>query len=196
MSAWLFKLDTESQTNLPSYGSWFIAAGQFLWKLKFMTLKGRFFGETFHFHDFWEFLWWLSFKKLVGLCVFIYLLLIHKKCSLSLSLFIYQMWYSCFYVPSYFVGTTKGFYMYIETSSPRKANETARLSSITFRSSGRNDSCYMRFWYHMFGQDVDTLSIKLKTSVVGPLKTIWNRTGIKMSPNTVNAFWLCACSLS
>ena len=67
--------------------------------------------------------------------------------------------------------------MYIETSSPRKANETARLSSIIFRPSGQNDSCYMRFWYHMFGQHVDTLSIKFRTSVTGPLRTIWNRTG-------------------
>ena len=67
--------------------------------------------------------------------------------------------------------------MYIETSSPRKANETARLSSIVFRPSGQNDNCYMRFWYHMFGKDVDTLSIRFRTSVTGPLRTIWNRTG-------------------
>jgi len=67
--------------------------------------------------------------------------------------------------------------VYIETSSPRKANETARLSSVVYRPSGQNDGCYMRFWYHMFGKDVDTLSIRLRTSVTGPLKTIWNRTG-------------------
>jgi len=76
-----------------------------------------------------------------------------------------------------FSGTTKGYYVYIETSSPRKANETARLSSVVFRPSGQNDSCYMRFWYHMFGKDVDTLSIRFRTSVTGPLRTIWNRTG-------------------
>ena len=82
-----------------------------------------------------------------------------------------------FYCTFYLLGTTKGYYLYIETSSPRKHNETARLSSITFRSSGQNGSCYMRFWYHMFGKDVDTLSIKLRTSVRGALRTIWNKTG-------------------
>lgn len=68
--------------------------------------------------------------------------------------------------------------MYIETSSPRKSNESARMSSMTFRPSSRNDSCYMRFWYHMFGKDVDTLSIKLRISMIGPLIQLWNRTGI------------------
>lgn len=29
----------------------------------------------------------------------------------------------------------------------------------------------------MFGDDVDTLSIKLRTSVTGPLRTIWNKAG-------------------
>lgn len=68
--------------------------------------------------------------------------------------------------------------MYIETSSPRKSNESARMSSMTFRPSSRNDSCYMRFWYHMFGKDVDTLSIKLRISMIGPLIPLWNRTGV------------------
>lgn len=79
------------------------------------------------------------------------------------------------------LGSTQGYYVYIETSSPRKANETARLSSVVFRPSGQNDSCFMRFWYHMFGKDVDTLSIRFRTSVTGPLRTIWNKTGKKSS---------------
>ena len=88
-----------------------------------------------------------------------------------------HLFFSFLFFLNNILGTTKGYYVYIETSSPRKANETARLSSMAFRPSGQNDSCYMRFWYHMFGQDVDTLNIKLKTSVTGPLRTVWNRTG-------------------
>ena len=80
--------------------------------------------------------------------------------------------------------------MYIETSSPRKANETARLSSVVFRPSGPNDSCYLRFWYHMFGQDVDSLNINFRTSVTGPLKGIWNLTGKEM---LVRIFFLVLC---
>jgi len=87
-------------------------------------------------------------------------------------------------------GSTQGYYVYIETSSPRKANETARLSSVVFRPSGQNDSCFMRFWFHMFGKDVDTLSIRFRTSVTGPLRTIWNKTGKKSSyGNDVNTYF-------
>ena len=80
--------------------------------------------------------------------------------------------------------------MYIETSSPRKANETSRLSSVVFRPSGPNDSCYLRFWYHMFGQDVDSLNINFRTSVTGPLKGIWNLTG---KETLVRIFFLVLC---
>lgn len=87
-------------------------------------------------------------------------------------------------------GSTQGYYVYIETSSPRKANETARLSSVVFRPSGKNDSCFMRFWFHMFGKDVDTLNIRFRTSVTGPLRTIWNKTGKKSSyRNDVNTYF-------
>lgn len=77
--------------------------------------------------------------------------------------------------------------MYIETSSPRKSNESARMSSMTFRPSSRNDSCYMRFWYHMFGKDVDTLSIKLRISLIGPLIPLWNRTGVVSFSSSADA---------
>ena len=77
--------------------------------------------------------------------------------------------------------------MYIETSSPRKSNESARMSSMTFRPSSRNDSCYMRFWYHMFGKDVDTLSIKLRISMIGPLIPLWNRTGVVSFSSSADA---------
>lgn len=93
---------------------------------------------------------------------------------------------SCFVI-FYFSGSSKGFYMYIETSSPRKSNESARMSSMTFRPSSRNDSCYMRFWYHMFGKDVDTLSIKLRISVIGPLIPLWNRTGVVSFSSSADA---------
>ena len=76
-----------------------------------------------------------------------------------------------------FLGSTKGYYLFIETSSPRKVNDTARISSVVFRSSLANDNCKLRFWYHMYGNDVDTLNVHLRTSVNGPLRNIWNMTG-------------------
>lgn len=75
------------------------------------------------------------------------------------------------------LGSTKGYYLYMESSSPRKQNDTARISSITFRATSLFSNCRLRFWYHMFGDHVDTLNVHLRTSVGGPLKNIWNMTG-------------------
>ena len=110
----------------------------------------------------------------------------HALSCKGLTLICFFLTYFC----EYHLGTTKGFYVYIETSSPRKANETARLSSVVFRPSGPNDSCYLRFWYHMFGQDVDSLNINFRTSVTGPLKGIWNLTG---KETLVRIFFLVLC---
>ncbi|EDO47788.1 predicted protein [Nematostella vectensis] len=74
-------------------------------------------------------------------------------------------------------GSSKGYYLYIETSSPRKQNDTARISSITFRSAAASDNCRMRFWYHMFGPHVDTLNVHLRTAVGGWFNTIWSMKG-------------------
>ena len=47
--------------------------------------------------------------------------------------------------------------MYIETSSPRRPGDVARLVSQTFSPSG-NGRC-ISFYYNMYGQTVDTLRV-------------------------------------
>lgn len=55
-----------------------------------------------------------------------------------------------------------GGYVYIETSSPRRLNDTARIESIILGSTP--GSC-VSFWYHMYGTDVHYLNLYTKDSV-------------------------------
>ena len=62
--------------------------------------------------------------------------------------------------------------MYIESSSPRKENETALLVSPLIRSSQK---CSMRFFYHMRGEHIGTLNVYKK---VGSVKSLlWTESG-------------------
>jgi hypothetical protein len=51
--------------------------------------------------------------------------------------------------------SASGWYLYIETSRPRKPNDTARLISP---STTESKSC-LRFFYHMYGRDVNELRV-------------------------------------
>lgn len=76
------------------------------------------------------------------------------------------------------LGTSKGFYLFIETSSPRKTNDTARLLSPIFKPT---TGCTMRFHYHMFGDHVDRLRVLLRQSdnPLSQMKELWTKSGIK-----------------
>ena len=62
--------------------------------------------------------------------------------------------------------------MYIESSSPRKMNDTALLVSPLIKST---KTCTMRFYYHMYGEHIGTLNVYKK---VGSTKTVlWSNNG-------------------
>ncbi|XP_057298293.1 MAM and LDL-receptor class A domain-containing protein 2-like isoform X2 [Hydractinia symbiolongicarpus] len=77
-------------------------------------------------------------------------------------------------------GHRLGYYMYIETSAPRKTNDTARLKGPVFIPQ-KGKTCTMRFFYHMYGEHVDTLFIKKQYSAdaTSPMPTVWSQTGDK-----------------
>ena len=58
-------------------------------------------------------------------------------------------------------GGSTGYYIYIETSAPRKANDTARIESATIPATQLK--C-LQFWYHMYGPHVDTLNVYTKAN--------------------------------
>lgn len=72
-------------------------------------------------------------------------------------------------------GTENGSYAYIETSWPRKPNDTARLLSPIVPVSTRPGNC-LKFWYHMYGPHIETLNVYTMTS--NKQRTLrWTRSG-------------------
>ena len=65
-----------------------------------------------------------------------------------------------------------GWYLYIETSYPRVPNDTARL--VSARVPSTNGKC-LQFWYHMYGDHVDNLTIYMKTS--SRMTPLWQKRG-------------------
>ena len=62
--------------------------------------------------------------------------------------------------------------MYIESSYPRKMNDTAVLMSPLMKST---KTCTMRFFYHMYGDHIGTLNVYRK---VGNSKSLlWTKSG-------------------
>ena len=69
--------------------------------------------------------------------------------------------------------------MYIETSWPRKDNDTARLiSSSVPGTTGTTGKC-LSFWYHMYGADINRLSVYVRTGQSGSQHDtrLWNKAG-------------------
>lgn len=57
---------------------------------------------------------------------------------------------------------SSGTFLYIESSSPRKPGQKARLASYII--SGLSQNCQLRFWSHMYGSDIGTLAISKRYS--------------------------------
>ena len=70
-----------------------------------------------------------------------------------------------------FFSLAEGWYIYLETSSPVKMNDTARLQSPLITGSTRK--CF-EFWYHMHGPDINRLDIIIIDSS-NVETTIWSR---------------------
>ena len=65
--------------------------------------------------------------------------------------------------------------MYIETSYPRKQGDKARLNSPT-HIAVKGGQCF-QFWYHMYGQDIGTLNVYIKSPSAKPGVPVWVRSG-------------------
>ncbi|CAF4857321.1 unnamed protein product, partial [Rotaria sp. Silwood1] len=71
-------------------------------------------------------------------------------------------------------GSRLGFFIYIETSTPAKFNDTTRLISPDLIST--NDEQCFRFYYHMYGSDVYRLNVYARIN--GNLgKALWQKEG-------------------
>lgn len=76
--------------------------------------------------------------------------------------------------------SNKGYYLYVETSSPRKPGDKARLATFHYFAGMRADdfTCRVRFYYHMWGGDhIGNLSVKVRDAIGGPETTLWIQNG-------------------
>ncbi|XP_078583854.1 enteropeptidase-like [Branchiostoma floridae x Branchiostoma japonicum] len=71
----------------------------------------------------------------------------------------------------------QGWYIYIETSSPRRTNDRAVLLSADIPA---NQTKCLQFWYHMYGYGVGTLNIKLYANETFS-QPIWTRRGTQQN---------------
>ncbi|XP_013397767.1 MAM and LDL-receptor class A domain-containing protein 1-like [Lingula anatina] len=67
-----------------------------------------------------------------------------------------------------------GYYIFVETSNPRKTGDAAQIESPTVTPGGQWRKC-LRFWYHMYGAHVDKLNVYTKS--VSLSKPIWTKQG-------------------
>ena len=66
-------------------------------------------------------------------------------------------------------------YMYIEASFPRRPGQAARLFSPLVTVSGSSTKC-LKFWYHMYGPHVGSLSVYTNTTTANLSTAIWSKT--------------------
>ena len=75
----------------------------------------------------------------------------------------------------------KGKYIYIETSSPRKANDNA---VVVFNGYAGGPAC-LSFYYHMYGKNVNRLKVKVGGTNVfqksGPQGNTWKKAEVSIN---------------
>ena len=70
-----------------------------------------------------------------------------------------------------------GYYIYIESSAPRKPNDKARLISRAILPAKPKDGCVFTFYYHMFGTGTGTLNVYIQTKSGGYKTRVWTKSG-------------------
>ncbi|XP_033109454.1 MAM and LDL-receptor class A domain-containing protein 1-like [Anneissia japonica] len=71
-------------------------------------------------------------------------------------------------------GTSAGYYIYIETSSPRLPNDVAKVSTPRIRTPS---SACLTFWYHMYGAHIETLNVLANTTDGLISQQVWSKSG-------------------
>ena len=65
--------------------------------------------------------------------------------------------------------------MYIETSAHSRGSK-ARLISPAVTPNQQGQKC-LKFWYHMYGQNVDSLNVYIQFGLSIPSSAYWNKKG-------------------
>ncbi|XP_070566222.1 MAM and LDL-receptor class A domain-containing protein 1-like [Ptychodera flava] len=76
------------------------------------------------------------------------------------------------------IGDDTGQYFYIDSSDQNREGDTSRLSSQVFQAT-TDESCKIRLFYNMYGNNMGKLHIAIRTSESGPLESVWSTSGNK-----------------
>ncbi|XP_073232940.1 MAM domain-containing glycosylphosphatidylinositol anchor protein 2-like [Porites lutea] len=74
-------------------------------------------------------------------------------------------------------GSSSGWYIFIETSWPRKPNDTAKLISANVPGSSAGGGKCLSFWYHMYGAHINALRVYVRSGSKDTL--LWSKTGTR-----------------
>ncbi|CAF1593620.1 unnamed protein product, partial [Adineta ricciae] len=73
------------------------------------------------------------------------------------------------------LGLPNGHFIFLEASSPAVQGDRARIASPVLNSTGV--SCDFRFFWHMYGEDINALNVYTRTNYGGAMNKIWSRVG-------------------
>ncbi|CAF1515641.1 unnamed protein product, partial [Adineta steineri] len=71
------------------------------------------------------------------------------------------------------LGLSSGHFIFLEASYPAEEGERARIASPVLNSTGF--SCELRFYWHMYGDDIGALNIYTRTTFGGEMDKIWSK---------------------
>lgn len=81
--------------------------------------------------------------------------------------------------------TSKGWFAYIQASKQQVGHQ-AQLISPPFLPTYEGYACELSFWYHMYGKDVDSISLAIKTLQHSNIfETVWTHTAPATSADEV-----------
>ncbi|XP_049780981.1 MAM and LDL-receptor class A domain-containing protein 1-like [Schistocerca cancellata] len=78
---------------------------------------------------------------------------------------------------SFVHGGLEGGYTFIDSSYPRRPGDVARLTSMELQETGPDSPKCLRFWTHMYGNGIGTLSVILSDAREGQEKLLWSLSG-------------------
>ncbi|XP_075219109.1 MAM and LDL-receptor class A domain-containing protein 1-like isoform X2 [Lycorma delicatula] len=78
---------------------------------------------------------------------------------------------------SFIYGGMEGGYAFIDSSYPRRPGDVAKLSSMEFDQTGPDTPLCMRFWTHMYGNGIGTLSVVISDTRERTEREIWSLSG-------------------
>ncbi|XP_077978862.1 MAM and LDL-receptor class A domain-containing protein 1-like [Glandiceps talaboti] len=70
----------------------------------------------------------------------------------------------------------QGHFLYMITNSG-SIGDRSKLVSGNFYKPSSSDNCVLRFWYYLYGLDIQALKIYTRTAIDGPLTMVWSHYG-------------------